>query len=448
MARWQKINQFLVVNGEGKIQPALGTFPADAYFDTRENCEVEVNLEIERGKQLECSGRDIYGEPVKTRYRQFRLTYNSPTPQQMFRMIAYKEGAVTSPTGTPANEVQTLTRSGTVSGGTFTLSFSLEGRSGTTKPIAWNASNAVILAALINAAASIGKVIKAGDVAVSGDWTGGVVLTFAKRLRNANLPLLTVDNTNITGGGSVAIAQTTAGDQNYHTAQRTDDGSKVLFGIALGNKADSTVTEKYGDCTVASINFTTDIEQTNVQMQVVINANFNPDAFTSFSVPACTNLPPCLAVDVRLKIDGTFKNRDLVNHVVNLDDNVPVAAMFGFDDLDISVAPVAGNEPVQEFTSEIFYDRANSNSVALRQLALDEHVEGNEVEFITHFGNPGNRVSVIAAEAKIKPQAGLDGFAGAAEQSTIRFIGTPYGKTGIPVTFEAYLDQDVAFLEE
>jgi len=446
MARWLKLNQFLVVSGEGKIQPVLGTFPADAYFDTRENCEVEVDLEIERSEQLSCNNRDLIGEPLKTRYRRFRLTYNSPTPQQIFRQIAYFAGSVDAPVGTPANEVQTLTRSGTVSGGTFTLSFSLEGRSGTTKPIAWDASNAAILAALTNAAATIGKIIKPGDVAVSGDWTGGVVLTFAKRLRNTNLPLLTVDNTNITGGGSIAIAQTTAGDQNFHAAQRTDDASKVLFGLALGNKADSTVTEKYGDCVSESINFTIDAEQTNIQMQVTICANFNPDAFTSFSVPACTNLPPVLAVDTRLKINGVFRHRNLVNHAIALSDNVPVGAMFGFDDVDISVAPVAGARPTQEHTTELFHDRADTNSVSLRQLALDELTESNEVEFITHLGNPGNRVSIIADETKIKPQGQLDGFSGDAEQSTIRLIGTPYGISDIPVRFEAYLDQSVAFL--
>lgn len=571
MSRWLKINQFLVVNGAGKIQPVLGTFPADAYFDTRENCEVEVDLEIERGKQLNCNNRDIYGEPVRRRYRRFRLTYNSPTPLQIFRMAAYKEGAVDAPVGDPANEVQFLSKTSTVSGGNFALGMALEGRSGTSKAIPFNPNVAQIIAAITSQAASLGKIIQPGDITGAGgtaqvetntvvgtidadgnipvtvtaagspalaagktvqvpvlngdsasvtagkiraaltadadighvstgfftvsgagadyvltaktraandasanaghtngtatgltpsanstnttpgvaqtEFGAGVYLTFAKRLRNANLPLLTVDNGNITGGGSLGVSQITAGEQNYHTAQRTDDASKVLFGVALGNKADSTVTEKYGDAIVESINFTVDSEQTNVQMQVVICCNFNPDDFTSFTVPACSNLPPVLAVDVRLKIDGVFRNRNLVNHAVNLNDNVPVAAGFGFDDIDVSVPFVAGNEPTQEFTTELFYDHADSDSVALRQLAIEEYVEGNEVEFITHFGNPGNRVSIIADETKIKPQSQLDGFAGPAEQSTIRLLGTPYGKTDIPVRFEFYGDAATEFLD-
>lgn len=567
MARWQKVNQFLVINGAGKIQPALGTFPADAYFDTRENCEIEVDLEIERGKQLNCNNRDIYREPVKRRYRRFRLTYSSPTPLQMFRMIAYKEGAVDAPTGTPANEVQFLSKTGVFTSGSFKLGMALEGRSGASKAISYNNPTvAEVIAAITNQAATLGKIIQPGDITgaggtaqvetnivvgtitatgnipvtvtaagsvalaagktiqvavldtdtasmvggkiraalvadadvnaffivsgagatyiltartraandptmnaghANGTATGltpslnstdttpgvaqtqfgsGIYLTFAKRLRNANLPLLTVDNSLIVGGGTYSVTQITAGEQNFHAAQRTDDASKVLFALALGNKADSTVTEKYGDAVVESLNFTVDSEQTNVQMQAVICCNFNPDDFTSFAVPACSNLPPVLAVDVRLKIDGIFRNRNLVNHAVNLNDNVPVAAGFGFDDIDVSVPFVAGKEPVQEFTTELFYDRADSDSVALRQLALEEFTGDNEVEFITHFGNPGNRVSVIADDAKIKPQSQLDDFAGPAEQSTIKLIGTPYGKTDIPVRFEAYLDTATEFL--
>jgi hypothetical protein len=567
MARWQKINQFLVLNGEGKIQPDLGEFPADAYFDTRENCEIEMDLEIERDKQLNCNGRDIYGEPTKSRYRRFRLNYNSPTPQQIFRHVAYFAGAVDDPVGSPANEVQFLSKSGTTSSGSFKLAMTLEGRSGVSKPVPVNPTVAQLIAAITSQAATLGKIIQPGDITGAGgtaqvetntvvgtidadgnipvtvraansvalaagktvqvavlngdsasvvggkiraalaadtdvnaffivsgtganyiltartraandtamnaghtngtatgltpsatsvnttpgvaqtEFGSGIFLTYAKRLRNADLPLLTVDNSLIVGGGTYAVAQTTPGAQNFHAAQRTDDSSKVLFGLALGNKADSTVTEKYGDAVSESINFTVSADQTNVTMQVVICCNFNPDTFTSFSVPACTNEPPVLAVDTRLKIDGVYRNRNLVSHAVALNDNVPVAAGFGFDDIDVSVPFVAGDEPTQEFTTELFYDHADSDSAALRTLALDEFVEGNEVEFITHLGNPGNRVSIIAGDTKIKPQGQLDGFSGSANQSTIRLIGTPYGKSDIPIRFEAMLDQGVSFLQ-
>lgn len=442
-SRWRKINEFLALSGIGKKQSGLGVFLADADLDTRENCTVEIDVEVERGAERSCDNRDLTGEPVKSRYRKFRLTYENPTPQQIFRMIAYKEGAVTAPVGTAANEVQTLTRSGTVSSGTFPLSLAnFEGRSGTTKQIPWNATAAQIQAAIVDGAKTLGKIIKPGDVVVSSDWTTGIVMTFAKRLRNANLPLLTVGNGAIIGGGTIVNVQTTAGGNNFHTAQRSADGSKPLFSLATGDQNGSIATRKYGDAAVDSIDFTMNTDQTNIQMAVVICCNFIPEQITGFAVPPCVKLPAVRVEDVRLKIDGGFENRDLVNHAISLNDNVPTKAGFVFDDIDVSAAFVAGDQPTQQFTTEIFGD----SSDALYTLAENEYVEGNEVEFITHLGNPGNRVSVIGDETKIKPQGQLSGFSGEANQSTIKLTGTPYAITDIPVRYEAYLDQSAAFL--
>lgn len=440
--RWRKINQFVAVSATGKKQSAFGTFLADAELNSRENCEIEMDLVVERTQEYNCDKVDLIGEPVKSRYRRFRFTYTNPTAHQAFRMIAYKEGAVTSPVGTPANEVQTLSRSGTVSGGTFTLGFSFEGRAGSSAPIAWNATAADIQKSITNQANQLGKIIHSGDVVASGDWAGGIVLTFAKRLRNTNLPLLTVANTAITGGGSVVNAQTTAGEQNYHTAQRSDDGSKPLVTIATGNKGQSVATRKYGDGVIESVDFSLAENQTDVQMTVVGVFNFNPEEISGFTVPACVNLPAMKTTDSRIEIDSNFEQRDLVSHSISLNDNVPVAAAFAYDDIDMSNAPERGDQPTQEFTSEIFGDATHN----LYVLAEDEHIEGNEVPFNTHLGIPGNRVSILSPETKIKPQSQLEGFSGQANQSTIKFTGTPYGITDIPVTYEGFLDQATAFL--
>ncbi|HEX8289827.1 MAG TPA: hypothetical protein VF556_17730 [Pyrinomonadaceae bacterium] len=444
--RWRKINQFFVVSGIGKKQTAAtadgGTFLADADLDTLEPCEMEMDLVVERGEERNCDGRDLIGQPVKSRMRRFRLTYNRFTPLQAARMLAYKEGAVTAPTGAPANEVQTLSRTGDVTGGTFTISLSLEGRSGSTKPIAYNATTAQILAAITGALGTLGKVIQPGDVTIGGSWGAGITLTFARRLRNANIPLVTINNAAITGGGTVTAAQTTAGDNYFHTIRRSADGSKPHFTFATGDKGGTIATQKYGDAVVESVDFACNPDQTDVQMIVVIASSFNPDEVSDFAVPACVNLPAVKVTDTRIKIAGNFEHRDLVNHAINLNDNVPVKAAFSYDDIDVSSAFVSGDQPTQEFTTEVFGDSDH----ALHELALNEYVEGNEVEFITHFGNPGNRISVIGDETKIKPQAQLEGFSGEANQSTIKIAGTPFGITDIPVRYEFIGDQSVSFL--
>lgn len=442
--RWRKLNQFLVMSLIAKVQTAFGTFMANEDLDNLENCEIEMNMEIERGEQRNCNKQDLIGQPVRRRRRQFRLTYSEWTPQQAFRFAAYKEGAVTAPTGTAANEVQTLSRSGTVSGGTFKLGFTLEGRTGETKPIAWDATTAQIQAALTSQAASMGKIIKPGDVTVGGTWGGGITLTFAKRLRNANLPLLTVDNTAITGGGTVAIAQTTPGGNKYHTATRSADGSKPLFSFATGDKNGSIATQKYGDAVVSSLDFNTSSDQTNPEMVVVIDCNFIPDEETEFDVPECVNNIAVKSEDVRLKFGSSFENRDLVSDTVSLNDNVPTGAAHAFDDIDITRPFQRGDQPSQETNTEIFGDSTH----ALYTLALEEYVDDNEIEVIRHYGNPGNRFTIIAPETKIKPQGNqLGGFSGEMNESTVKISGTPFGKTGDPVSYEAYIDATETFLQ-
>lgn len=105
------------------------------------------------------------------------------------------------------DEVQTITVSGTPTGGTFTLSFG----GFTTAAIAYNAATAVVEAAL-EALPSIGT----GGVAVTGAGAlpGNVhTVTFGGNLGKKAQPLLVLVDNDLTGGTSpdVAIAEDTAG---------------------------------------------------------------------------------------------------------------------------------------------------------------------------------------------------------------------------------------------
>lgn len=115
----------------------------------------------------------------------------------------YYRVATPTPTGASANEVQTVTISGTPTGGTFTLDFSGQ----PTVDIAYNAAASVVQTALQNLS-SIG----AGNVAVTGSAGGPYTVTFQGTLAAANLPQM-VAVSNLTGGTSpsVAVATTTQG---------------------------------------------------------------------------------------------------------------------------------------------------------------------------------------------------------------------------------------------
>jgi hypothetical protein len=109
---------------------------------------------------------------------------------------------VYEPAGTA--EVQTATKAGTVSGGTFTLSFGGQ----TTTAIAWDAVAATVQAAL-EALSTIGT----GNVVVTGGPlnSGPFTITFAGNL-SGNQAQITSDATLLTGAGAgVTMATSTPG---------------------------------------------------------------------------------------------------------------------------------------------------------------------------------------------------------------------------------------------
>lgn len=124
------------------------------------------------------------------------------------------------------NEVQTLARSGLVTGGTFTLTY--DGQ--TTAAIAWNASSATIQAAL-EALSNMAP----GDVVVSNNAgnpvnVGPQVITFGGTLEGTNVVLITADSTSLVGGGTYDVTLTTEGAAgtsigNLNVATATANGT-------------------------------------------------------------------------------------------------------------------------------------------------------------------------------------------------------------------------------
>jgi len=131
-----------------------------------------------------------------------------------------------------ADEVQGIAvYSGTVNGGTFTLTFTLQnGVTFTTAAIAHSANAATIQSAIDTAAAPKVTGWTNGDIAVTGGplTTTPVVLTFSGASVDAqNHGLTTGDGALLTGGGTLgAITETTAGQ-----VLRTAIGALVVMGI-------------------------------------------------------------------------------------------------------------------------------------------------------------------------------------------------------------------------
>jgi hypothetical protein len=94
------------------------------------------------------------------------------------------------------SEVQSVTITGTPTGGTFTLSF--DGT--TTAPIAYNAPAATVQAALLALPS-----LRAGDVVVTGSAGGPYTLTFGGDFSAEDVTALTASAGGLTGGTTPAI---------------------------------------------------------------------------------------------------------------------------------------------------------------------------------------------------------------------------------------------------
>jgi hypothetical protein len=110
----------------------------------------------------------------------------------------------------PVSEVQTLSTTGTVTAGTFTITYSGQ----TTTAIQWNAAASAVESALL-ALSNIGPL----DVSVSGGPLPAtpVVITFQGALAQTNVVAITTTDT--LTGGATSVAQTLAGSVPTDIAQ-------------------------------------------------------------------------------------------------------------------------------------------------------------------------------------------------------------------------------------
>lgn len=440
--RWRKIHQFAAFSGAGKVQSAFDVFQPNADLDTRDACDIEQSDNVARREELDCDGSYVTDEPIERRFTQFRFTYSKFTPQILARWLAYYAGTAASSTGAAASEVQTLTRNGTVSGGTFTISLTVEGKTGTTEAIAYDASNATILAALLKKSGSanaMGKLLKSGDVTVSGTWGTAISLTFGGRYANANMPAVTTDDTNLTGGGDLTVGTSTPGDSELHAITMTSNFSLPIFSFATGDKNESIATQKYGNCSVESLSLTGQ-QGENVNLVVVVNAYYVPeDEDSSFDVPACSNITPLKVEDCRLSINSSYQTGDLYSFNIDMNNNIPTDAGFSFDDIDQSVAWQRGDRPSFSMQWSIY----GSSNDALYTLAKNEDTQA-EVPVIFYMGFGGNRCTLTASTAQVMFQANRLSFNGALNQSCINISTPPHGSP--PMTFSHNGTQTATFL--
>lgn len=131
--------------------------------------------------------------------------------------------------GTNVNAVQTLTAGGTVSGGTFTLTYNGQ----TTAPINWNAAASAVQSALV-ALTNIGS---AANVVCGGGALPGspVTITFQGLLGNQPQPLVTVTSSLTGTAPTLTPTTTTTGQTAEHIIGVFDNLLYDFFGNAVAD---------------------------------------------------------------------------------------------------------------------------------------------------------------------------------------------------------------------
>lgn len=206
-----------------------------------ESAAYKYGLKANAGETFTLRGDSIYYVPGVP----FLASYTGDGSTTVFAFQTLSGGAQT-------NEVQTVTITGTPTGGTFTLTFGGH----TTTAIAFNAIASAVQSALV-ALTSVGT----GNVLVSGSAGGPYTVTFQGILAGTNVAQMTASGAGLTGGTSPAVAVTTAtpgatAPVALHALQYTESGGTFhALNVSVNGVRQNKDTD-YTD-TNASVTFTT-----------------------------------------------------------------------------------------------------------------------------------------------------------------------------------------------
>lgn len=425
---------FLAFNSEFKRQTSFGIARLLSEIDARQPQETPTfpSLVITREQTRDCGGEYIISEDITSRLRRLQFSF-FPDAKNLAGWLALAYGSAAISAATKQNTKFDIIS--TATGGQFYITFDYDGIISSSELIQYNATAGQLKTALEKM-----RGIKAGNVQVTGtDLLGGLVIEFIGRLAGANIPVstFTINDIGLTGG-TVTPSLNQAGANNVHTITRNDiDNQPPLSTFVIGFDGD-TYPLLIKNAVVNSVTITGQLRG-RVQCEVDIVASAENITATGFTAPACINTKPIKTADCRVEVEDVFPFIDLLrefrfsysNNILTGDDPFP------FDDID-AIRLERGDR-----TSELSLVVYGSRGDTLYNIAESEL----QKEVKLHIGEPGQRVSVIAPETKLKLQDTPIAFAGEANRSVIQLTGLPlFAGAGTPDSVSARLDFATAFL--
>jgi hypothetical protein len=289
----------VALSGAAKIQSNFDTPSPEATFDTAwaVTSDSYPALSQELDRILDCSQQDLIAKEVVRRLVRFDFDYDSDA-QLMAANLAYIMGVAAAPTGTPANEVQTITS--TATGGTGRVGVVVGSVTKYTPQLAFNVPAADMKTALENIN-FIGK----GNVTVALAL-GVYTFTFTNNHANDNIAALVVDGNGTTlTGGTWTQATVTEGAQRDAHITRISGFQPPAYGMAVGfrNSNKRMRLFKSGVADTMRVTGAHNQPRINVNWGMVASAEVS-NVSNAYSVPNCQIYRPSRFRDTSLVIDG------------------------------------------------------------------------------------------------------------------------------------------------
>jgi hypothetical protein len=198
--------------------------------------------DVETGNALVAALNQYF--PANSVNTPISLSFNVANLQSI--CLLSDKGCTLTTNGTGSADVQTVSISGTPTGGTFALGF----KGAITAPIAYNATAAAVQSAL-QALATIG----AGNVTCTGGPLPGtaVTCTFAGTLATGLQPAMAQNSGGLTGGSSPTVTVTHATPGWPQDTIVLKPGIPLIWGVSSGQPCPfaGNVTTAYVTCTPA-----------------------------------------------------------------------------------------------------------------------------------------------------------------------------------------------------
>jgi hypothetical protein len=289
------------LSGVGAVQPDFDTPMPDAALNVAWNVTSDTlpTLEEELTRILDCTQQDLTGVELQRRFARWSFDFEAD-PALLAPAVAYLAGVAGAPTGTPRNQIFTLTIAN-ATGGSFFLKLAVGTRQKPTAPIPYNFDAATLKRALENLTA-IGR----GQLTVINSGGGVFTIEVGGNLQRGSLGAITADVTALAGvGASVGVAVTQTAIQRAHLISRMTGDQPPPWSAVIGSEKATTALRKWVSLVLDTLRIGGGRATPRLTASATVAGSAEPHySAAGFVLPTCQIFRAVRFLDCDLLIDG------------------------------------------------------------------------------------------------------------------------------------------------